>query len=215
MMGLVESRIHVSKEDVPHDIMVWARGRVGSNFSKNITIKQESRVQIGMPWHEADREYWQFFQLGENGSVRVAGDGIRRSGLEGDGVVTGGEVDGYVNIPSGYVLASVGTYPVRLTLYTASDALKPVTDGNELDQFSLNEMVILLQAKGLKSAYRDKFADAEYAKLIEKGYLASNRSITIKGRNLVENPELKERAERYAEEKGMYLNASYKLSKKW
>lgn len=215
MMGLDESKIHVSVNEIPNEIVSWARGQVGSNFSKNIVIKQESRVEINMPWHEADREYWQFFKLTGTQSATQVGHGVDRSGLEGDGVVTGKEVDGYVNVPSGYVLACAGTYPVRLTLYTADDAMKPVGSGNDLDKLSINQLLILLQAKGLKSPYRDKFADEEYAGLIAGGYLASNRSITIKGRNLVEDPALKKRVEDYAESKGMYLNGSYKLSKKF
>lgn len=215
IMGLSEGRIHVSVNDVPSEILAWARRQVGSNFSKNIVIQQESRVSIGMPWHEADRAYWQFFKLTGSGRATEAGDGIGRSGLEGDGVVTGNEVDGYVNVPSGYVLACAGTYPVRLTLYTADDAMKPVGSGDELDKLSINQLMILLQAKGLKSPYRDKFPDDEYVGLIASGYLASNRSITIKGRNMVEDPALKQKIEDYAESNGMYLNASYKLSKSY
>ena len=76
-------------------------------------------------------------------------------------------------------------------------------------------MLILLQAKALKSHARDKFPDKEYEGLIGKGLLASNRSITTKGRNMVENPELRARIEAYAGERGMYLDSSYKLSKKY
>jgi hypothetical protein len=206
LMGLNESRMHITVNDVPSDILSWARDRVGSNFSKNITIRQEGQVEIGMPWHEADREYWQFFQLVDGKTARMAGDGVGRSGLEGDGVVTGNEVDGRVRIPSGYVLACAGTYPVRLTLYASDDALKPISDVGVLDQFSITELLILVQAKRLKSPYRTKYPDVEYEKLIANGYLASNRSITVKGRNIVEMPELNDKLEKYAEENGLYYS---------
>lgn len=214
MMGLNESRIHITANEVPNEILVWARGQVGSNFSKNITIRQESRVQIGMPWHEADREYWQFFQLGEGNRARMAGDGIGRSGLEGDGVVTGNEVDGYVNIPSGYVLARAGTYPVRLEIYTSSDAMKPVMEPGLLDSFSVNELLILVQAKGLKSFARKKFPEKEYENLIANGYLASNRSITVKGKNIASMPDVKDKLEKYADDNGLYFDG-YELRKKY
>lgn len=216
MMGLLnESRMHITVNEVPGEIMVWARNQVRSNFSKNIVINRESTVEINMPWHEADRQYWQFFQLLDGNRARMAGDVIGRSGLEGDGVVTGNEVNGKVKVPSGYVLASVGTYPVRLELYVSDDALKPISDSNILDQFSVTELVILLQAKGLKSPYRTKYPDKEYEKLIANGYLLSNRSITVKGRNIAEMPEVKEKINDWAKERGLYLDGSYKLSKSW
>lgn len=211
---LDESRIHITANEVPSEILAWARGKVGSNFSKNIVIRQESRVEIGMPWHEADREYWQFFQLGEGNRARMVGDGIGRSGLEGDGVVTGNEVDGYVNIPSGYVLGRAGTYPVRLEIFTSSDAMKPVMAAGLLDSFTINELLILVQAKGLKSFARKKFPDKEYENLIANGYLASNRSITVKGKNIASMPEVRDKLDSYAKANGMYFNG-YELSKSY
>lgn len=195
--------------------MNWARNRIGSNFSKNIVIKQQKTVEIGMPWHEADRTYHQFFQLINPQTARIAGNEIGRSGLEGDGVVTGNEVNGKLNVPSGYVLAVVGTYPVRLELYTSDDALKPISSPNILDEFEVEELIILLTTKGLKSAYRPKYPDKYYLKLIAGGYLATNRSITIKGRNVVEMSEIKNEIEKRAEKIGMeYSKYSHKLEKK-
>ena len=215
VMGLSESKIYVSPNEVPSDIISWARHKVGSNFSKNIVINQQSNVEVSMPWHEADREYWQFFKLIDPKTAKLVGNEIGRSGLEGDGVVTGNEVSGKVTVPSGYVLACAGTYPVRLTLYTADDALKSINDVSILDQFSIEELIILLQAKGLKSPYRTKYPDNLYMKLIDGGYLASNRSITLKGRNIAAMPETKEKINKYAEDNGMYFNGSYQLSKRY
>ena len=215
MMGLNENKLYVSPNEIPSDIITWARGKVGSNFSKNIVINQQSNVEVSMPWHEADREYWQFFKLIDPKTAKMVGNEIGRSGLEGDGVVTGHEVSGKVTVPSGFVLACAGTYPVRLTLYTADDALKSLNDAGILDQFSIEELIILLQAKGLKSPYRTKYPDNLYMKLIEGGYLASNRSITLKGRNVAAMPETKEKIEKYADANGMYFSSSYQLSKRY
>ncbi len=210
-----ENKIYITVNEVPTDILEWAKQKIGNTFAKNIVIKQQDKVEINMPWHEADREYYQFFKLIDAKTAKIAGDMVSRSGLEGDGVVTGNEVDGKVQVPSGYVLACVGTYPKRLELYTSSDALKPISDTNILDQFSIEELLILLQAKGLKSPYRTKYKDEFYEKLIKSGYLASNRSITTNGKNIANMPEVKEKIEEYAKERGLYLSGSYKLEKSW
>jgi hypothetical protein len=216
MMGLSENRIYVTSNDVPADILNWARGKVGSNFTKNIVIRQEQRVEVNMPWHEADRIYWQFFKLIDSKTVQMVGDEVGRSGLEGDGNVTGKEVNGYLNVPSGYVLAAAGTYPVRLDLYTSGDAMKPISEPGVLDNLSIDECIILLQAKGLKSPYRTKYPDNLYTNLINQGYLASNRSVTVKGRNLANSPELMDKLDKYAEENGLYFSTgSYKMSQKY
>lgn len=105
-----------------------------------------------MPRHEADRTYYQFFKLIDPKTAKLVGNEIGRSGLEGDGVITGREVGGKLNVPSGYVLAVAGTYPTRLELFTSDDALKPITDSNLLDQFEIPELIILLAASNLSSS---------------------------------------------------------------
>lgn len=210
---LFESKIHITTEEVPREILNWSQ-----QFAKKITkitIEQVSTVEISLPWHEADSTTYQFFKLTPNNTAEMVGNDITRSGTEGNGFTRDTKLNGKVTIPSGYVLACVGTYPLRLTLYTASDALKPIVAPNLLDEFTVDELLILLGAKGLKSAYRTKYPEDKYTKLIENGYLAKNKSITIKGRNIVEMPGVKDKINKYAEENGLYLDSSYKLSKKW
>jgi len=216
MMGLSENRMYVTPNEVPADILSWARGKIGSNFTKNIVIRQEPRVEVSMPWHEADRMYWQFFKLIDPKTVQMVGDEVGRSGWEGDGNVTGKEVNGYLNVPSGYVLAAAGTYPVRLELYTSGDAMKPISEPGALDNLSIDQLIALIQAKALKSPYRTKYPDNVYQGLIDQGYMASNRSVTVKGRNLANSPELMDKLNKYAEENGLYFSTgSYKMSQKY
>jgi hypothetical protein len=209
----INESLYITANEVPKEILDWAKSKIGNTFTKKITVKHEKEVVINMPWHEADRESYQFFKLISPTSAQMVGNSVVRSGLEGDGVITGNEVEGKLTVPSGFVLACTGTYPPRLDLYSADDALKAVSDSSILDDFSIEELIILLQARGLKSPYRTKYPDQNYVKLIEKGYLASNRSITVKGKNIVEMPEVMTKIEDYAKPKGLYLTSSYKLEK--
>jgi hypothetical protein len=203
---LNENKMYITANEVPNEILNWAKDKIGNTFASKISIITENPVEINMPWHEADREYYQFFKLIDAKTAKIAGDEMIRSGMEGDGAITGDEVDGKVNIPSGFVLACVGTHPKRLELHTSDDTLKPITDSNILDGLSITELLILLQAKGLKSQYRQKFKDEYYDKLIKAGYLASNRSITVNGKNLANMPEVKDKLENYAKEHNKYFN---------
>lgn len=210
---LTESKMYIAMNEVPKEITNWAIQKIGNTFSKKIAIQHETEVEITIPWHEADREYYQFFKLIDKDTAKIAGDPVHRSGLEGDGVITGNEVNGKVSVPSGYVLACAGTYPHRLTLFTSSDALKALPDANILDQFTIEELLILLAAKCLKSPYRPKYKDASYENLIKNGYLAPNRSITIKGKNIAATPGIEDKINKYAKPLGLYLSGSYKLEK--
>jgi hypothetical protein len=92
--------------------------------------------------------------------------------------------------------------------------MKPVMAAGLLDSFTINELLILVQAKGLKSFARKKFPDKEYENLIANGYLASNRSITVKGKNIASMPEVRDKLDSYAKANGMYFNG-YELSKSY
>ena len=57
-------KLHVKATDIPQQIIEWAKSIIGSGFQNNITIqKSNGTMQIGMPWHDADRETHQYFQL--------------------------------------------------------------------------------------------------------------------------------------------------------
>ncbi len=202
--ALFENKMYVTHNEVPTDIINWAENKIGTGFKNKISVIQGGKVEINIPWHEADREYYQFFKLIDPKTAKISGNEITKSGLEGN------EGSGTVNVPSGFVLACAGTYPKRLELFTSDDSLKAVGDASVLDDFTINELLILLQAKGLNSFARTKYPEKEYERLIQQGYLNKNKSITTKGKNLILMPEVNQKLDAYAKEKGKYFDG-YKI----
>jgi len=191
---LNEAKIYVKASEIPQQIIAWAKSIVGSGFQNNISIeKATGKVTIGMPWHDADRETHQFFKLTDNGAAE-AGKPVSKSGWS---EVNMNDKYGTIEIPSGYVLATVGTYPKRLKLTTNADAMNMISNNDEvLNKLSDEALVALYQAKSFKSPYRQKFGDNVYQELISLGLMNSQRAITIDGRNLVNSPEVIERLKR-------------------
>jgi hypothetical protein len=184
-------KIYVKPSDVPSQIVEWAKSIIGSGFQNNITIqKSNGSIEIGMPWHDADRETHQYFKLTDNGAVK-AGNPVSKSGWS---EVNMFDKYGNTPIPSGYVLATVGTYPKRLRVVTSPDAMNIIPDNKDtLDKLSDDAMVALNNAVSLKPAYRQKFDNNVYQELISLGLLNSQKAITIDGRNIIKSPEAIER----------------------
>ncbi len=205
-------KLHVKPSDLPPQIIEWAKSIIGTGFQNNITIqKSNGAIQIGMPWHEADKETHQYFKLADNGAA-VAGDPVSRSGWS---EVNMGDSYGEVPIPSGYVLATVGTYPKRLRIITSPDAMNMLSNNDEaLGKLSDEALVALHQAKTFKPAYRQKFGDNVYQELVSSGFLNNQKAITISGKNFINSPEVRERLrnidDKDREENGW--NKKYKLS---
>ncbi len=207
--------IHVKHTDIPPEIISWAKSIIGSGFQNNITIRKSNGiVEIGMPWHDADRETHQYFKLVGDGAA-VMGDPVSRSGWSEVAMFDkfGGK-SGYVPIPSGYVLATVGTYPRRLKIITSPDAMNLLPDNSEaLDKLSDEAMVALYQAKSYKSFARQKFNDSAYEELLSSGLMNKQRAITIDGRNFISSPEaikrLKEIKEKDEKENGRWSTKYY------
>lgn len=195
--NLNEARIYVKASEVPVQIINWAKALVGKGFENKITVeKAEGKVTIGMPWHDADRETHQFFKLTDNGAEE-AGRPVARSGWS---EVNMGDKYGTVEIPSGFVLATVGTYPKRLEIITNADAMNMISNHDEtLNKLSDDDMVALNNATSLKPAYRQKFADNVYQELMALGLLNSQKAVTIDGRNLIRSPEAIERLRKIKE----------------
>lgn len=208
----LESPLYVKPSDVPLQIIEWAKSIIGSGFQNKITIqKSNGMVHIGMPWHEADKETHQYFKLSDGGAVPM-GKPVSKSGW---GEVNMGDVYGDTPIPSGYVLATVGTYPKSLRIVTNTDAMNVITSNSEtLNKLSDDALVALHNAKSFKPFYRQKFDDSVYQELISLGLLTTQKAITIEGRNLVNSPEVIERLRsiqtKDREENGW--NTKYKLS---
>lgn len=206
------AKLYVKPSDVPLQIIDWAKSIVGSGFQNNITIqKSTGAVKLGMPWHDADRETHQYFKLMDNGAAEM-GNPVSRSGWS---EVNMGDSYGEVPIPSGYVLATVGTYPKRLRIVTNPDAMDVLSNNDEaLNKLSDEALVALHQAKTFKPAYRQKFGDTVYQELVSSGFLNNQKAITIAGKNFINSPDVRERLksidEKDREENGW--NKKYKLS---
>ena len=189
---LRETKIYLSKDNIPVQIRDWAKSILNSNVDKYILYQGEI-VHIGIPWHEADREYYQFFELLPNNSAKIVGNRISRTGLEGDGVITGKEVSGKLDVPSGKVLVKVGTYPKRVEIYTAKDAQLFLANDDILDTLSDEQLAVLYWAKTLVPSARPKVNQKVYDSLIDMGLLNKNKSITVAGKNIAANPITKQR----------------------
>lgn len=206
------AKLYVKPSDVPLQIIDWAKSIVGSGFQNNITIqKSTGAVKLGMPWHDADRETHQYFKLMDNGAAEM-GNPVSRSGWS---EVNMGDSYGEVPIPSGYVLATVGTYPKRLRIVTNPDAMDVLSNNDEaLNKLSDEALVALHQAKTFKPAYRQKFVDSVYQELVSSGFLNNQKAITIAGKNFINSPDVRERLksidEKDREENGW--DKKYKLS---
>jgi len=210
-MIIQEATMYDDGKNIPHGIRQWVKSFFGSDVPKYKIHQGESEVEIRMPWHDADRETYQFFKL-ENNNATPVGNGLSRSGMESDspqGNEDGQSKNGKVTVPEGFVLLCVGTYPKRAEIYTGQNVqsfLPTNTVGNDL---SPTELIILGAAKGLKSFARPKFSDEHYNNLISKGFLKSNRAITVNGLNLLQDPEIREKFDAakkaYETQTGRYL----------
>lgn len=189
--NLNESKLYVKSSEIPQQIIMWAKSIIGNSFQNKITIeKVNDKLTIGMPWHNADKETHQFFKLTENGAEPV-GNPVSRSGWS---EVNSSDKYGTIEIPSGYILATVGTYPKRLEINVNENAQDFLpSDNGMLNKLSDDEMVALNNAASLKSFARQKFDNSVYRELMSLGLINSQKAITIDGRNLIKSPEAIER----------------------
>jgi len=189
---LNESSVYLKPDQIPVGIKNWVKDTFGA--VKGYEVDQSGdKVHIGMPWHERCINVYQFFNLVGDDAVPV-GDSVQRKGWESDNYqdyIEGQTKEGYIEVPDGKILVRYSSYPKGIRIYTGKGAklfLPDTTQGNDLTD---EELVILTAAKSLKSAYRPKFSDESYKRLIDRGLLAKNRSITIDGRNLL--PTMKDK----------------------
>ena len=126
---LNESKIYVKSSEIPSQILSWATSYLGKGFENKITIeKVNDKLIIGTPWHDADREIHQFFRLTPEGTKEV-GDPVSKTGWSEMSMFN--LKDGTVKIPSGYVLATAGTYPKRLRISVSDDAMNIIPDNKD------------------------------------------------------------------------------------
>jgi len=196
--------IYLSASDVPVGIRDWAKSMAGKNIQRYKLDQSGKSVTIDMPWHDADRETYQFFKMvGDGNNAIPVGNQLTRSGWESDsqqGYIEGQQKSGSVQIPEGMLLVVYGTYPQRVVIHTGPNAKLMIPDNSKFEDISNEELVVLIAAKSLKSFARPKFPDDVYNKLISKGLLAKNRSITNDGRNLLNDSNIKEKAKKAVDE---------------
>lgn len=213
IMCLNESKIYVKSSEIPSQILSWAISHIGKGFENKITIeKVEDKLRIGMPWHDADREFHQFFRLTPNGA-EITGNLVSKTGWSETSMFN--LPDGTLKIPSGYVLATAGTYPKRLEISVSGDAMNMLPDNkNKVTELSDEALIALHQAKSFKPFYRQKFNDTVYQELMSAGLMNSQKAITIDGKNLINSPEaiekLKDIETKDREENGW--NRKYKIN---
>jgi len=185
------SNLKIPAKQIPASIRQWVKETLDGHGLQQYNLKQGVDVQAGMPWHEADSEFYKMFKLMPDGSAQPTDFSFERSGLEGDGSVTGKEVSGKTKVPSGFVIVVVGTYPKRATIYTAEDAQLLLPKKADLSD---EEIMILFWARAYVSSSRPVFKDKTlYDKLVEKGLLKKNKAISLDGRNVLEDKEIKDR----------------------
>jgi hypothetical protein len=189
-----KSNLKIPSKDVPNEIRNWVKGQFNGKDLREYTLIQGKDVVVDMPWHEADRESYKMFKLLPDGKAQETDFEFERSGMEGDGSVTGKEVGGKTKVPSGFVIVMTGTYPKRATIYTAEGAqmFLPKKDVDLSD----DEILVLYYTRSLISSERPKKEQSVYDKLIEKGLLKKNKAITIDGKNILEDAKIKERLEK-------------------
>jgi len=205
---LYESKIHVASKQIPDGIKNWVKTNHGD--IKEYKIDQSgNKVIISQPTYIGCQEIYQFFDLAAEQPV---GNPISRSGWESDspqGYEEGQRKNGTVEVPEGKVLIKYCSYPRSVTIYTAQGAQLFLTDNSLVDELTVEEIIILNSAYALKSFARPRFADHFYDNLIEKNLLKKNRSITIDGKNLIQDDKFKKRfeiaADIYKKKTGRYL----------
>jgi len=211
-----EGYVYVSQNEIPKGIRDWVKEFSGSPVKDYKVDQSGDKVSIHMPWHERCVETYQFFNLIPNGDAVPVGNSVTRKGYEGDSYqdfLEGQDKEGEVEVPMGKVLVVYCTYPRGVKIFTSKGAKLFLADTSKADDLTDEELIILQTTKGLKSFARPKFPSEFYDKLISKGLLAKNRSITNDGRNLLSNPDVKEKVQmaikRYNESGKGHISSMY------
>jgi hypothetical protein len=182
------SGLHVDRKSIPVEIRNFVKSVAGIDLTAYEVI-QTGSISVGMPWHIGCSDYYQLFRITPE-SAETVGFSFSRHGTEGDGDITGNEITGTTNIPSGFVMVRVSTYPKSVRIYTADNATKVIPEMNGIT-LTDDEATALLYAKAYKAFARPKYADSVYASLIEKKLMKANRSITLTGKNILATGDVK------------------------
>jgi hypothetical protein len=133
---------------VPQAIKDFVFEKLQHNI-RNYSVCNRGYVEADIPWHEADREYYQLFKLTGDSSKLQAEPvpfSFSRSGWQETEV--GQKVaQGKADVPSGFVIVMVGTYPRRCTIYTALNQ-NPLLESKTMnDEKDLQPSEVIEQAR--------------------------------------------------------------------
>jgi hypothetical protein len=104
---------------VPRAIKEFVFEKLQRNI-RNYSMCGQGYVEADIPWHEADKEHYQLFKLTGTSELQaeLVPFSFSRSGWQETEV--GQKVaKGRADVPSGFVIVMVGTYPRRCVIYTA------------------------------------------------------------------------------------------------
>lgn len=174
---VVENVIHMSQSDIPSDLVQWAKSKIKNVRGWRVT--QTGKINVSGAWHEHTVNNYGIFQLSNGRYIKQ-----NEFSVAGWEPTTGSQT---INIPSGYLVVVTDSRTATADIYTAPDALKLLQDTSILDELSDEEIMALYESKKLISKARFKFKDEVYNKLIQLKLMNTNRSITIEGKNVVEN----------------------------
>lgn len=122
---------------IPTSILEYSN-QVFRRKIRKFFLNQEGKVYIGIPWHEACREYFRLYKLVDEKNKKISvsnvGQEISQSGWSEGSLPK--HKDDYFEIPTGHIVVKISTYPESLTIYTAK---------NEFDQFRLSPKVPCLK----------------------------------------------------------------------
>jgi len=104
----------ISSTLIPIVVKEWVFS-ILKKSSRKYTLNDSGICDIGdgIPWHEADREYFKMFKL-ENDNAAPTEFSWQNSGMNHHLAV---EAHGKCEIPIGHILVKVGIYPPRVTIY--------------------------------------------------------------------------------------------------
>lgn len=172
------TELHMSAKDVPTEIQRWVSDKIGS--VKRYEVIQKGSLRISPPWHEQTYNWYGTFKMSNGRFILLSEFGM--SGNDPKDLTSGSHV---IEIPSGHVVVETDMYTGTARIYTSDDALLAIPSG-EVDSLTDAEKLALYLAKSYKPAARYKFKQEVYDSLIAKGLMGTNRSITINGRNALE-----------------------------
>ena len=127
----------IKSSEVPKQIREYVSDYLSTYSDKKKRLNkyklyQGKKVRISFPWHDADFTTWQAFKILPNNEAESIGYTIHHSNEpSGEIFKTPRTSEEGVEVPSGYVIICIGTYPKRCEIYTSNDALKIIEENIE------------------------------------------------------------------------------------